>query len=92
MNKRKWFVWTIIFAFIAFILYKIWLEEYEKNKQSGEKEALRQPYHSSSSPGVYHLCANCISGSRISAKNRTRGTGGGELCKFCKDLIETGNC
>ena len=43
------------------------------------------PYHSSKNPGVYHVYNDCPEGNNIETKYKESGTGGGRLCKYCKD-------
>jgi len=50
------------------------------------------PFHSSKNPGVYHVCSNCTEGNNIESRYKTQGTGGGRLCKNCKELQDKGKC
>jgi hypothetical protein len=41
------------------------------------------PYHSSATPGIYHLYNDCSRGNNIEKENRAPGTRGGTLCFEC---------
>lgn len=106
MDRKKAFTLGVALFFFTWILYDISQRQEtatEKPVKKGPQpapseaeqsplQAVRQPFHSRNNSSVYHLCANCSSGRRISPKNRVPGTGDGELCKICDDLIQSGMC
>lgn len=51
-----------------------------------------KPFHSSQNPGKYHVCNKCTEGNNIETKNKKSGTGGGVMCKNCKERISKGTC
>ena len=51
----------------------------------------RSAWHSIKS-SVYHVCSNCTEGNNIERENLRSGTGNGDLCDTCKDLVSKGGC
>ena len=50
------------------------------------------PFHSKKNPGVYHVCSKCTEGNNIERENRKPGTGGGRMCRRCRELRQSGGC
>ena len=50
------------------------------------------PFYSSETKNVYHVCNKCTEGNNIETKNKKSGTGGLPMCKNCKDRIANGTC
>jgi len=94
MEKRKWFTLGVLSVILAWIMIEINKEEQQSSVNKGSininqgKKDLK-PYHSKNNPKIYHVFEDCISGKRISARNRVTGMGNGTLCQWCRDQKET---
>ena len=47
-------------------------------------------FHSSKTPGVYHISNKCTEGDNIEPQYKKEGTGGGRLCAHCARLQSQG--